>query len=205
MPPSAHFNPRSPQGERQKCYVKTNRAHHFNPRSPQGERHASGIRHFIGMIFQSTLPAGGATDNRQYSVTTALFQSTLPAGGATIWSDVGSVGEDYFNPRSPQGERLSLCKRDLQLFMISIHAPRRGSDVLWLHVMTIPTRFQSTLPAGGATGKNICHPLPSRHFNPRSPQGERRHRASSTCRNWHISIHAPRRGSDQNAFIPRSY
>ena len=34
----------------------------------------------------------------------------------------------YFNPRSPQGERLSARTRIILLTVISIHAPRRGSD-----------------------------------------------------------------------------
>ena len=57
--------------------------------------------------------------------------------------------------------------------MISIHAPRTGSD---------------------------GHPRPQRqtvrHFNPRSPHGERRSDSSGAVYSDCISIHAPRTGSD---------
>ena len=58
---------------------------------------------------------------------------------------------------------------------ISIHAPREGSDAVRYHVHRLRAGFLSTLPARGAT----CR---SSHWGPRSSM---------------ISIHAPREGSDQ--------
>ena len=79
---------------------------HFNPRSPHGERRGTGAPNSRSFLFQSTLPARGATadpDGKIYHVT---FQSTLPARGAT-WTDYcHKLMWDYFNPRSPHGERL---------------------------------------------------------------------------------------------------
>ena len=105
----------------------------------------------------------------------------------------------YFNPRSPDGERLHAAFRD-ELVEISIHAPRMGSDQ--------------------DTTKNPPHPP---YFNPRSPDGERpstresmsrRSSFQSTLPGWgatvtgesgagrrQISIHAPRMGSDRGASI----
>ena len=58
--------------------------------------------------FQSTLPARGATHTVAASKhSRPIFQSTLPARGATV-----SNGREH------------------GLFIISIHAPRTGSDVL---------------------------------------------------------------------------
>ena len=55
-----------------------------------------------------------------------------------------------FNPRSPHGERHGLI-RPIEIFLvISIHAPRTGSDNL-----------------------HRCLYPPEAHFNPRSPHGER--------------------------------
>ena len=123
----------------------------------------------------------------------------------------------HFNPRSPHGERRypqvartltaisihaprtgsdDLCASDGLLLHISIHAPRTGSD----------SRLRHSYPAG-------------RHFNPRSPHGERlcalcirtltaRFQSTLPARGatrpwWEeatvskmISIHAPRTGSD---------
>ena len=122
--------------------------------------------------FQSTLPVGGATTIGVVAPATAGFQSTLPVGGAT--------------------DGMSECPL---CYIISIHAPRGGSD--WCCCpCTTPTQdfnprspwgerlphrctggehkqFQSTLPVGGAT-----------------PTGEDPDKIST------ISIHAPRGGSD---------
>ena len=124
-----------------------------------------------------------------------------------------------FNPRSPQGER----PKDRRVFgrtaKISIHAPRRGSDIETLNHIFRNCPFQSTLPAGGATEEvrlelffcdisihaprrgsdALAHAIlkpPLKYFNPRSPQGERRVIGGVTRASYDISIHAPRRGSD---------
>ena len=80
--------------------------------------------------------------------------------------------------------------------MISIHAPRVGSDRLHIRVAPDEKEFQSTLPVWGATGAEAASvpsgtmisihaprvgsdaapwncPAPDPHFNPRSPCGER--------------------------------
>ena len=100
--------------------------------------------------FQSTLPARGATLSCTNWGGKAIFQSTLPARGATalvlgsskpeaISIHAPRTGSDrqsrsrepigfHFNPRSPHGERLG----------VGNHTART-------------LRFQSTLPARGAT------------------------------------------------------
>ena len=101
------------------------------------------------------------------------FQSTLPARGATV-------------------EVLA----DEATFVISIHAPREGSDALPFGVVGYGIVFQSTLPARGATRiggdkRRIClfqSTLPARGATWCLLTG-----ASVKL----ISIHAPREGSDQ--------
>ena len=56
-----------------------------------------------------------------------------------------------FNPRSPHGERRKRAIFKRRTLRISIHAPRTGSDGLWLSYRTSYLTFQSTLPARGAT------------------------------------------------------
>ena len=102
---------------------------------------------------------------------------------------------NYFNPRSPCGERQNHPQGNTSCHKISIHAPRAGSDL-----------------QSGECGK------PTPNFNPRSPCGERpgdsiRRRCGNkfqstlpvrgatcpafiTSRKDKISIHAPRAGSD---------
>ena len=104
------------------------------------------------------------------------------------------------------------------LLLISIHAPRTGSDATDGRCTTIARhfnprsphgerllenakkelakKFQSTLPARGATlqRQHIAAGIP--HFNPRSPHGERPCSARRCGLLRPISIHAPRTGSD---------
>ena len=128
----AHFNPRSPHGERHALSGCASYFPNFNPRSPHGERQ---------------------TPRRRYC----------------------RAGD--FNPRSPHGERRRRTLRRRTSRQISIHAPRTGSDI----ATRIPVdthsiisiyaprtgsdiasyfrnnrrwRFQSTLPARGATARS---------------------------------------------------
>ena len=123
------FNPRSPCGERH--YNGTTPRlpdSHFNPRSPCGERHHRG---------QPTPQRGSISIH-------------APRVGSDIAVNAASLGSDNFNPRSPCGERLPpvpQCPRwnnfnprspcgerpsnavtKIDTFIISIHAPRVGSD-----------------------------------------------------------------------------
>ena len=108
----------------------------------------------------------------QHPAGTSTFQSTLPARGATHF-----------------------CKAHDVRFLISIHAPRTGSDSHGKRRSNHPCyfnprsphgerlqhlcgfarlcAFQSTLPARGATDWRDMFFEPLRHFNPRSPHGER--------------------------------
>ena len=81
--------------------------------------------------------------------------------------------------------------------MISIHAPRMGSDG-----HAVPCAFQSPeisihAPRMGSDPAP-SRPAPTpRYFNPRSPDGERPFSGPHYDDHAGISIHAPRMGSDQ--------
>ena len=127
--------------------------------------------------FLSTLPARGATGyGENYGYNYLIFLSTLPARGATA-VDVVLSGVDnlHFYPRSPRGERpAQTAALAAQERLISIHAPREGSDGNNTMQFMDYAIFLSTLPARGAT-----RPCPA------------------FCRLFAvISIHAPREGSD---------
>ena len=214
-----HFNPRSPHGERLRRASALRRTPHFNPRSPHGERLYALDSMSSNSIFQSTLPARGATScrccfarahrisihaprtgsdkrQREYYWKNKEFQSTLPARGAT--------------------KSARFCRANVVGFQSTL--PARGATDARKERKNSPT-FQSTLPARGATRVTAAPYRRPRHFNPRSPHGERRAvRMFSSCcaayfnpRSPHgerrgvsignlamqlISIHAPRTGSD---------
>ena len=153
------FNPRSPHGERLTWGAKKYASEdNFNPRSPHGERQTGSSRSREAAKFQSTLPARGATARSRQKEGKKIFQSTLPARGATI-----------------RGNFQKLAR------LISIHAPRTGSDERIYQHLTFTHGFQSTLPARGATSSTFADLLGSAHFNPRSPHGERPKRCWKDC------------------------
>ena len=59
-------------------------------------------------------------------------------------------GSSHFNPRSPCGERPNRIERLTFPTVISIHAPRVGSDLTGGGLQTIVKQFQSTLPVWGS-------------------------------------------------------
>ena len=123
-----------------------------------------------------------------------------PRAGSDIVMLKPYIKHRHFNPRSPCGERLNLCaKGDVaskfqstlpvrgatvemidsgKYGLISIHAPRAGSD-------ENPRRIKS----------------PQKHFNPRSPCGERPYCRVRHFQRFRISIHAPRAGSDHRLIL----
>ncbi len=169
-----YFNPRSPHGERRSFHSLLHDFDiHFNPRSPHGERQCSTSLISWAVIFQSTLPARGATNCFCNRPCINAFQSTLPARGATHRRATRRCCSRYFNPRSPHGERLLILSICTPPVVISIHAPRTGSDDLLATSVESLAIFQSTLPARGATRGRIFKRFPRK-----------------------VSIHAPRTGSD---------
>ena len=146
------------------------------------------------LIFQSTLPLRGVTPQPRPPPPNIAFQSTLPLRGATLYSS------SVISP-----------------FEFQSTLPLRGATCATFCISSSLPSFQSTLPLRGATraGQGVLHR--DRHFNPRSPCGERR-RASghrrpgrnfnprSPCgerpggqagdQTGKISIHAPLAGSD---------
>ena len=194
-----YFNPRSPHGERPAVVGGSNCFQNdFNPRSPHGERLTVSIwkpktsKKFQPTLpargatspcplrrqcrkFQPTLPARGATPMRVMALPVPIFQPTLPARGAT-WNATIRVPlpVNYFNPRSPHGERP---------VMADFHS--------------FDSRFQPTLPARGATSDRACKGNSGMDFNPRSPHGERLTvYVAGKVALCAISTHAPRTGSD---------
>ena len=126
-----------------------------------------------GMEFQSTLPARGATPN---------LAAVTPSGAISIHAPrTGSDGGAFRDvPRaaviSIHAPRTGSDAQRLRLaagISISIHAPRTGSDARFRLLIPDGYPFQSTLPARGATTASQMRCASCKHFNPRSPHGER--------------------------------
>ena len=118
--------------------------------------------------FQSTLPVRGATTKIDSTRRIRIFQSTLPVRGATkAVSAYGGCG--IFQSTLPVRGATYFCPCLRLNYVISIHAPREGSDVSSSDLPVSLMIFQSTLPVRGATGGQLHGLLVHRHFNPRSP------------------------------------
>ena len=100
----------------------------FNPRSPHGERRVRGCTTSPKIYFNPRSPHGERRAGNHQKQAEKAFQSTLPARGATCGSTV-----------------------TVEAVLISIHAPRTGSDRSASLSATSTCAFQSTLPARGAT------------------------------------------------------
>ena len=197
-PVGGHFNPRSPDGERQNRKRRSNQMKDFNPRSPDGERHG--------------LPCG--------EVASRFISIHTPRMGSDLWTSTWRCPSNHFNPRSPDGERPSPQYRSFRPAAISIHAPRMGSDCK-LPGSGGACTISIHAPRMGSDYCGITCTSRRAYFNPRSPDGERLIKKlepaslgkfQSTLPGWgatfggaagafhgHISIHAPRMGSDWNA------
>ena len=172
--------------------------YYFNPRSPHGERRNRTVDFSGLMEFQSTLPARGATlfppatprwqaisihaprtgsdcSSVMASYSDLSFQSTLPARGATAAAAACLSWTLYFNPRSPHGERRLAIRRAFSRSYFNPRSPHGERRSRRWRQKQPHGKFQSTLPARGAT-----------------------RRFTSSQRTRRISIHAPRTGSDQD-------
>ena len=95
-----------------------------------------------------------------------------PREGSDLVVLVIMVIDKYFNPRSPRGERRFHYLFSLLSFKFQSTLPARGATALTIEILP-KILFQSTLPARGATISFY-----------------------SSDEDHHISIHAPREGSD---------
>ena len=191
-----HFNPRSPHGERLGRHQQSIQRIYFNPRSPHGERPQQRIAYFTAMLISIHAPRTGSDAAMSAMLKPKrTFQSTLPARGATARHPHPSPHNQISIHAPRTGSDVSGAMEDAD-GEISIHAPRTGSDSTNNPFSAVHFRFQSTLPARGATGKAGGRGRPKKTFQSTLPA---RGATASCC--WvspfeSISIHAPRTGSD---------
>ena len=191
----------------------------FNPRSPHGERLSpEPYTVMTGSAFQSTLPARGATCKHTKPGSARKFQSTLPARGATpgcrwhgrkraISIHAPRTGSDLvvvvmvlyllnFNPRSPHGERhVALAEPVQHREDFNPRSPHGERHTFAPDAITCKGKFQSTLPARGATPPRWAE-LFSASISIHAPRTGSDAPATSGRPREPISIHAPRTGSD---------
>ena len=215
---SMYFNPRSPHGERLFTAALDILNRIFQSTLPaRGATFLRNGRGFPATLFQSTLPARGATPRVCIRFQPCAFQSTLPARGATrrqklddlpppisihaprtgsdLRSTGGTVRTWWISIHAPRTGSDRAERSQRQHSSISIHAPRTGSDTRILIQLLQHNRFQSTLPARGATCFSLLRTPGPAHFNPRSPHGERLDRYEGVPHYYTFQSTLPARGA----------
>ena len=125
------------------------------------------------------------------------FQSTLPARGATS-NRCYSVRAFLISIHAPRTGSDQRGNHGACVERISIHAPRTGSDFDEKYHIQPVKIISIHAPRTGSDRAFSSVLYPDRDFNPRSPHGERRLYSSTYCSAiLTISIHAPRTGSDR--------
>ena len=148
------------------------RADNFNPRSPHGERPAQRTWTSAWRDFNPRSPHGERRARRKRRSWSSPISIHAPRTGSDPCTKGGGADPAHFNPRSPHGERHGACA-----------------------VADTIKRFQSTLPARGATMGALDMGLTediSIHAPRTGSDTTRLSWGSGYC----ISIHAPRTGSD---------
>ena len=126
------------------------------------------------VTFQSTLPARGATLQRRVLAVGGDISIHAPRTGSDLMPAVASANSLFQSTLPARGATRGTISTGGKVVAISIHAPRTGSDGAQFQPAGKSLRFQSTLPARGATQPAPLARIQARHFNPRSPHGERR-------------------------------
>ena len=100
------------------------------------------------------------------------FQSTLPVWGATP-TELRKAADDLISIHAPRvGSDIKMSLSAPPEY-ISIHAPRVGSDCAHGRQANSGPYFNPRSPCGERLGRFLPAGPVYRHFNPRSPCGER--------------------------------
>ncbi len=240
--PRARFNPRPPRGGRPERGRASASAPRFQPTPPAREATVSSSTKLAILMFQPTPPARGATRMLLDRLQHALVSTHAPRAGGDLSRSRCRVMSATFQPTPPARGRRHRGRRVAGALRVSTHAPRAGGDVgdrprrhrvvvvsthapraggdffaeggAWL-----PSSFQPTPPARGATwGQDVIlysyrfQPTPPARgatrvlrqgrrrtaggFNPRPPRGGRLDARGVLLSRRPVSTHAPRAGGD---------
>ena len=123
----------------------------------------------IREVFQSTLPARGAT----LAITMRTFRACYfnprsPHGERRAYHTTCDRVADHFNPRSPHGERQDQKRTRGRFSRFQSTLPARGATISAAQAGAMYA-FQSTLPARGATDGYYCEVAPTGTFQSTLP------------------------------------
>ena len=125
---------------------------HFNPRSPHGERRAGASRVRARAVVISTHAPRTGSDipDADYSLQRVCISTHAPRTGSDAFPLSRFAPPCHFNPRSPHGERPGWTMTTTGTRNFNPRSPH-GERLQPLRVVQPVCRFQPTLPARGAT------------------------------------------------------
>ena len=127
-----------------------------------------------GAGFQSTLPARGATPELMACMILPRISIHAPRTGSDLQRFPIRKDNPDFNPRSPHGERPTAVSRSAMAKSFQSTLPARGATC-YFGIVKFYHSISIHAPRTGSDGDNRCAVLLYKHFNPRSPHGERRY------------------------------
>ena len=114
-------------GSDRACRKYHARTAHFNPRSPHGERHTVQRHMIMALGFQSTLPARGATRDDCICRIPRRISIHAPRTGSDPRRGRTRRRNGDFNPRSPHGERQGAVRECCERKQFQSTLPARGA------------------------------------------------------------------------------
>ena len=143
----------------------------FNPRSPDGERREVATPCCSISYFNPRSPDGERRYDAMYHPAQWRFQSTLPGWGATTM-EFRTPLAGLISIHAPRmGSDITPIQWRKMTF-ISIHAPRMGSDNVQSG-LDLRGTISIHAPRMGSDRSRRTRRSRTRYFNPRSPDGER--------------------------------
>ena len=220
MVSASYFNPRSPHGERHSSAPANTSPPGISIHAPRtgsdytallppssqwisihaprtGSDVCDSVLNSVDSLFQSTLPARGATFGILRCVADLKsFQSTLPARGATAGAGIFQPARIFQSTLPARGATwYNIIVRGW--CVISIHAPRTGSDDVDGAVDVVHLAISIHAPRTGSDlRRNFLHRLVQRISIHAPRTGSDPSPSGRLSRRMSISIHAPRTGSD---------
>ena len=124
------------------------------------------------MVFQPTLPARGATCDVLASYWETLISTHAPRTGSDIYWQHRLNRWQYFNPRSPHGERRAECGCNPLVNDFNPRSPHGERHYVRI-LCNFPCHISTHAPRTGSDMLQVPTPTTTSNFNPRSPHGER--------------------------------
>ena len=150
------FNPRFPRGKRPGSILYHSSRQDFNPRFPRGKRPFTHSIYAESQREISIHASRGGSDYRSSCilVPTADFNPRFPRGKRREIPRTLPPARN-FNPRFPRGKRQTWIQQPSLSMDFNPRFPRGKRPVIIL-MARYTAIFQSTLPAGEATGRYFC-------------------------------------------------